>query len=172
MEKTKRHNYTWLGLLLFIGVTIGATSTVKVNNIIERIPVYLEHKDEPCNEQTVKAYLKSLNVKYPHIVYQQVIVETNRFRSIMFKDRNNLLGMEYTTGRPTLGKSIGQRFAKYNNWKESLADYAIWQAAMTREVRNEDEYYELLDKVYCPSSLAENSKALYSDLLKQVKDTL
>ena len=72
--------------------------------------------------------------------------------------------MEYTKGRPTLGQNIGNRFARYNNWKESLADYCIWQGVMARDIRNESEYYELLDKVYCP-----DSGVLYSTRLKKIQ---
>jgi uncharacterized FlgJ-related protein len=149
---------------------MGFGSAVKVNTIVQRIPVYLEHKEDPCNDETVKAYIASLHLKYPDIVYRQVILESGHFQSPIYRDLNNLLGMEATAGRPTLGTNIGQRFARYNNWKESIADYAIWQATMAREVRNEEEYYYLLDKVYCPGDLEENRGAPYSTLLKQIKE--
>lgn len=171
-EATSRYDFKIIGLIAVCLLFLGFSSAIKVNTIVERMPVYMEHKEEPCNDETVKAYIKTLNLRFPHIVYQQTILESGHFKSPIFRDLNNLLGMEYTTGRPTLGQNIGQRFARYNSWKESIADYAIWQSYMTREVRNEEEYYYFLDKVYCPKDLEENSKALYSTLLKQVPDSI
>lgn len=171
-EPVKSYNFRWLGLGAICLLLLGFSSAVKVNTLVERIPIYLEHKEDPCNELTVKAYIKTLNLRFPKIVFQQVMVESGHLNSPISKDLNNLVGMECTTGRPTLGINIGQRFAKYNTWKECLADYALWQNYMTREVRNEDEYYEFLDKVYCPKTAEENKGALYSVLLKQIKDTI
>lgn len=168
----KVYSFKVLGLIAVCLLFLGFSSAVKVNTIVERIPVYMEHKEDPCNDETVRAYIKTLNLRFPHIIYQQVIVESQHFQSPIYRDLNNLLGMECTIGRPTLGRNIGQRFAKYNTWKESLADYAIWQSYMTREVRNEEEYYYFLDKVYCPHQLQENCGALYSTRLKQIKDTI
>ena len=164
----KRYNFLTLGLIAVCLVILGFSSAVKVNTIVERIPVYLEHKDEPCTDESVKAYIKALNLRYPDIVYRQTILESNHFTSPLYKNLNNLLGMEATTTRPTFGINIGQRFAKYDSWKESLADYAIWQSYMAREIRNEQEYYLLLDKIYCPYTLQENAGALYSTRLKQL----
>jgi len=158
-----------LGLIAVCLILMGFGSAVKVNTIVQRIPVYLEHKEDPCNDETVKAYIQSLHLRFPDIVYRQVILESGHYQSPIFRDLNNLMGMEATAGRPTLGVNIGQRFAKYNSWKESIADYALWQTTMTREARNEEEYYYLLDKIYCPDVLEENSGIPYSTRLKQLK---
>ena len=171
-EPVKSYNFRWLGLGAICLLLLGFSSAVKVNTLVERIPIYLEHQADPCNESTVKKYIKTLNLRFPKIVFQQVMVETGHLSSPIFKDLHNLTGMECTTGRPTLGANIGQRFAKYESWQASLQDYCIWQAQMTREVRNEEEYYQFLDRVYCPQDAPENKGQTYSVLLKQIKDTI
>lgn len=168
LTKIKQYNFRTMGLIAIFLVILGFSSAIKVNTIIEKVPVFIEHKEEPCNDETVKAYIKTLNLRFPQIVYQQVCLESNYLQSPMVRDLNNLVCMEVASIRPTLGINIGQRFAKYNSWKECLGDYAIWQSYVAKEVRNEDEYYELLDKVYCPYNLEENKGPLYSTRLKQI----
>ena len=38
--------------------------------------------------------MKELNIKYPHIVYAQSLIETGHFDSKIFKENNNLFGMK------------------------------------------------------------------------------
>ena len=169
-EPVKARLYTLktLGVLAICLAILGFSTAIKVNTIIQRVPVYLEHKEEPCNAETVKAYIKTLNLRFPDIVYRQILLESNYFKSPICHDLNNLTCMEVAAIRPTLGQDVGHRFARFNNWKESIIDYALWQASFAKEVRNEEEYYELLDKVYSPYALEENKGPLYSTRLKKI----
>ena len=51
--------------------------------------------------------------------------------------------------------------AYYNNWEESILDYAFWYSTYASKCKSEEEFYQLLDKVY-----AENE--LYSKKLKNI----
>lgn len=163
--KKEYSNYIIAAVILML---LGFTSGVKVNAVIEKIPIILTTKEQECTPDNVKAYIARLNLKFPKIVYQQVMLESDHLRNPKVKSLNNLLGMEVPTGRPTLGVSAGQRFASYDSWRQSIADYALWQVYMARGIDNESDYYHLLDELYCPHTLPENAGALYSTRLKQI----
>lgn len=165
--KSPRYNL-YFGIILFLMIT-GFSSVVKINNTVEKIPIIIKQQEQICNSTNVKNYIKTLNLKFPNIVYQQVILESNNFKSPVFKSLNNLLGMENSMNRPTIGINTGNRFTMYSNWHNCLIDYAIWQAYMTRDIDTEEDYYYFLDKVYCPSILKENKGELYSTRLKRIK---
>ena len=90
----------------------------------------------------------------------QCIEESGHFKSKLFLEGNNLIGMKVPSIRPTLAKSVLYSHAKFNSWKECLADYAIWQQIYVRN-KSENEYFEYLDKVYA-------EKKGYSDRLKEI----
>ena len=46
--------------------------------------------------------------------------------------------------RPTTSKGVLNGYAYYNNWKESVLDYALYQAAYAKSIDTEDNYYILL----------------------------
>ena len=50
--------------------------------------------------------------------------------------------------RPTtaLGTNIGHAY--YNDWKESVYDYALYQAAYLRKIKSEEQYFEYLGSYY------------------------
>lgn len=160
---------TTLALCAVVFLIMGFSSGVKVNTVLEKVPVVLKATPEECNDANVKAYIQKLHLKFPEIVYQQAVLESQHFNSPVFKQLNNLLCMENAKTRPTTGVDVGTRFAKYNSWQESLVDYALWQACYAQNINSEEEYYYLLDKLYCNSSLAENAGPSYSSRLKQIK---
>lgn len=168
LVKVKR-NYTNFIIAGIILMLLGFSSGVKVNTIVERVPIILKPKEPECNSENVKAFITKLNLKFPKIVYQQAVCESNNFQSPAFKQLNNLMGMENAKVRPTVGTDIGTRWAKYDNWEQSLVDYALWQAYMAREITTEDDYYYFLDRIYCNYALEENKGELYSTKLKRIQ---
>lgn len=165
--KIKRNysNFILAGIVLII---LGFSSGVKVNNIVEKIPVILKPKEPECNSENIKAFITKLNLKFPKIVYQQAICESANFQSPAFKQLNNLMGMENAKVRPTVGTDVGTRWAKYDNWKQSLIDYALWQTYMAKDIDTEEDYYYFLDEIYCNHNLKENQGELYSTRLKKI----
>lgn len=167
-EYAKRGRWQIFLLAAIVFTVLGFSSAVKVNSMVERIPVVLPPQTDLCTDDNVKACIKRLNLRFPKIVYQQAVVESNHYTSPLFKNLNNLVCMENARQRPTVGSDIGNRFARYDNWQESLVDYALWQAYYARDVDTEEDYYYLLDKVYCDGDLPENAGVSYSSRLKQV----
>ena len=167
----KRKNFLFLSTLVVLLVFfVLNNSIVRIKQVVEKIPVIIEQKEERCTPENIKAYLEIINVRYPDIVYKQVMLESNNLKSPLVKSHNNIICMQNSKIRPTVGIDIGTRWAKYNNWKECLIDYALWQTYMAKDIKNEEEYYALLDKVYCPSDLLENQGELYSNKLKKINN--
>jgi flagellum-specific peptidoglycan hydrolase FlgJ len=49
-----------------------------------------------------------------------------------------------------LGTQLGHAY--YNNWKESVLDYALFQNAYMNKIRKEKQYLKYLDKNYAEAS--------------------
>ena len=92
--------------------------------------------------------MKELNIKYPHIVYAQSLIETGHFDSKIFKENNNLFGMKQARTRVTTAQGTQYNHAYYNNWRESVYDYAFYQCRYLSGLRNEEEYLAYLDRSY------------------------
>jgi hypothetical protein len=56
--------------------------------------------------------------------------------------------MKVATIRPTtnLGEQSGHAY--YNNWKNSVIDYALWQCRVLNVIQTENQYYEYLYEHY------------------------
>jgi hypothetical protein len=107
----------------------------------------LEEHNE-FSEEKLDAYLKEINIKFPDIVKAQATLETGYFKSEMFIVNHNLFGMKVAKLRPTtaLGENLGHAF--YDNWKQSVLDYAFYQAAYLRQIKTDDEYLAYLELNY------------------------
>ena len=108
--------------------------------------------NEVLTKEVLWKEIKSLNIEHAEIVFAQAILESGHFRSKLFKINNNLFGMRLPKKRETtaVGKNLG--YAKYENWIESVKDYALYQQfVMKRKNYTEVEYFKYLDRVYCES---------------------
>jgi hypothetical protein len=92
--------------------------------------------------------MKELNIKYPHIVYAQSLIETGHFDSKIFKENNNLFGMKQARTRVTTAQGTQYNHAYYNNWRESVYDYAFYQCRYLSGLKNEEEYLAYLGRSY------------------------
>jgi uncharacterized FlgJ-related protein len=92
--------------------------------------------------------ISKLNFKYPHIVLAQAILETGNYESKIFKENNNLFGMKEARVRLNLAKGTQHGHAYYDDWKESLTDYALWYSTYASKCKNEKQLYKLLNKQY------------------------
>lgn len=147
-------------------VCMGFGSAVHINTIFERIPVILAPREDLCTTENVTNYISKLHLKHQHIVWQQTVLESAHYSSPYFKMYNNVTGMHACSGRPSTGTDADPIMASYKNWKESLIDYAIWQAAYAANIESDEDYYYFLDRVYCTTLV--NGQA-YSQRLKQIQ---
>lgn len=161
-----KSNWKLLVIAAVLFVCMGFGTAVKVNTIFERIPVILTPKADLCTDENVTIYLSKLHLKHPHIVWQQTVLESTHYTSPYYKMYNNVTGMHACSGRPSTGTGADPIMASYGTWKESLIDYAIWQAAYAANIDSDEDYYYFLDRVYCTTIV---NGQTYSQRLKQIK---
>jgi len=113
----------------------------------KELKVIIQESD-PFTEEKLVAYLKDLNIKYPEIVYAQAVLETGNFKSEVFLQNHNLFGMREALIRPTTNCGTNLNHATYAHWRESVLDYALYQASYLYEIRSADEYYAYLFQHY------------------------
>jgi hypothetical protein len=105
-------------------------------------------KSDKFTEDKLKQYLLDLNVKFPHIVFAQAKLESGDFQSNIFRENNNIFGMKEAKSRVTTNVGTDNGHAKYENWRQSVLDYAFYQASFLSDLKTEDEYYSYLNKNY------------------------
>lgn len=106
------------------------------------------NKENEFSRERFRAYILELNIKYPHIVMAQAELETGGFTSKIFRENNNLFGMKVATKRPTTNKGEEHGHAYYENWKESVVDYAFYSAQYLSNIKTESQYFEYLSQSY------------------------
>ena len=119
---------------------ISTLSNEEKSIIIEKI--------DPFKVVEFKEYLIDLNIKFPEVVYAQARLETNGFKSKIFRENNNLFGMKASTKRSSTNKGIQHGHAYYDSWRESVLDFALWQCRYLGNITTEEEYFRYLKANY------------------------
>lgn len=96
------------------------------------------------NWQNINYWLDKFEVKHKEIAKQQIFLETGNLQSDICLTNNNLFGMRHPKIRPTTSIGANKSHAKYNNFVESIKDYALWQQAMYDDSQ---DYYSFLTRV-------------------------
>lgn len=131
----------------------------------ELIVISLEKEKNKFSEDKFVSELKRLNVKFPHIVMAQAIAETGHYKSQVFKENNNLFGMKQATVRINTAKGTQNGHAFYDNWYQSVYDYAFYQCRYLGQINTENEYYLYLSNTYAEAGDG------YVKLLKDIIQT-
>jgi uncharacterized FlgJ-related protein len=105
-------------------------------------------KIDPFKVNELKDYLNELNVKFPDVVYAQARLETNGFKSKIFRENNNLFGMKAATRRSSTNKGEQHGHAYYDSWRESVIDFALWQCRYLNNISTREQYFEYLRANY------------------------
>jgi hypothetical protein len=132
-----------LGFLLLL-----ATLTEIDKKITEREILIITAKNNEFSEEKLMDKIRELKFPFPHIVYAQAYLETNKFSSSVFKENNNCFGMRISSQRLSTAKGIQNTYAVYTNWQESLLDYAFYYSYYLSKLQTEEEYYNYLQQNY------------------------
>lgn len=130
---------------LFLGWTLKPMS--KDSYTEEEVMIFTAKQNLFSNEKLIQE-IKSLNFKFPHIVYAQSLLETGRFKKPIFLENHNLFGMKEAVVRLTTTLGTENGHAVYKNWKDSLVDYALYCATYLSKIDNEDDYIAYLGQKY------------------------
>lgn len=110
--------------------------------------VAIIHKEDNFNRNALVAYLKQLNVMYPEIVMAQAELESNHFTSKIYRENNNLFGMKEAMARATTAKGTQNGHALYDDWRQSVIDYALYQNRYLSSLKTREEYLQYLNQTY------------------------
>jgi len=127
----------------------------------ELVILNLDRERNKFTEEKLINLMVDLNIKYPHIVLAQAKLESGNYKSKVFKQNHNLFGMRQARVRVNTAKGTSLNHAYYDNWQESVYDYAFYQCRYMSDARTEQDYLTALDASY-----AEANK--YSATLKQI----
>ncbi len=100
------------------------------------------------SQDKMVSLMKELNIKYPHIVMAQSLIETGHFDSKIFHENHNLFGMKQARTRVTTAQGTQYNHAYYENWRESVYDYAFYQCRYLSVLKTEEEYLAYLGRSY------------------------
>ena len=142
-----------VAVLMFAAFLLGRFYRVATLDEYEKelLVVSLEEQKNTFTEDKFADELKRLNVRFPHIVMAQSIIETGGFKSNIFKENHNLFGMKQANIRINTAKGTQNGHAYYDNWYESVYDYAFYQCRYLSTIRNEQEYFTYLSTSYAES---------------------
>jgi hypothetical protein len=115
---------------------------------VETELLVLEAEDDQFSQDALVEEIKKLNIRFPHIVLAQSILETGYWESRIYQENHNLFGMKQARARATTANGTQLGHAYYDDWKESVTDYALYQAAYLNKIRKENQYLRYLDKNY------------------------
>jgi hypothetical protein len=147
------HTVVILYLLLAGSYFIGRTGQITKLTTFEREVLFINADSAKVNfsKEKLVQMLKDLNIKFPHIVMAQSIIETGKFKSTIFKTNHNLFGMKEAKRRVTTAKGTELNHAYYNSWQESVYDYAFFQCRYLGKIQTEEEYFAYLGANYAES---------------------
>lgn len=142
-----------LAIFLLLFGFIGATSEGEDNYIITAEDILLVDSQNEFTEDKFTSMLDEINLPYPHITLAQAKLETGNFTSKIFNENHNSFGQKEAKVRINLAKGTQYGHAYYNNWEESILDYAYWYSTYASKCKTEEQFYQLLDKVYAEDEL-------------------
>lgn len=111
---------------------------------------YRQHFYSKSPQDGLMEALIYYDIKYPHIVYAQALIETGNFKSDLCLSDNNLFGL-YNSKR---GK-----YHRFDHWTESVIAYKDF---IQRRYKPPEDYYKFLQRI----GYAEDSN--YISKLKEV----
>lgn len=130
------------------GFEAGTEYALEHMPIEEKMMVITEAQDSSFSQAKLVQMLKDLNVRFPHIVMAQAMIESGHFQSNIFRTNHNLFGMKQARMRCTTAKGTNLAHAYYDNWKESVYDYAFFQSRYLHDLKTEEQYLEYLERNY------------------------
>ena len=148
-EKTSRFKLLARPILITALITSIFSYTAKQEvSIPEEQKLIVLKEVNKFSEERLVDEIAGLNFRFPHIVLAQAKLESNNFRSYLFRENNNMFGMKLASSRLTIANGEEHGYASYESWSESLMDYALYYSSYLRNVKTEREYYQFLSKFY------------------------
>ena len=140
----------FLILFAFMGATRGVEGDSYIINVED---VFLVDSQNEFSEDKFICMLDEINLPHPHITLAQAKLETGNFTSKIFNENYNVFGQKEAKVRINLARGTQYGHAYYNSWEESILDYAYWYSTYASKCKTEEQFYQLLDRVYAEDEL-------------------
>lgn len=153
LEVNKTRCKILVGIVIFLlmaSFSIGRLARFQALDKYEQklLIVNLEAEKKKFTKEKLVSEIKRLNIKFPHIVMAQSIIETRKWTSPIFKENHNLFGMKEATVRITTSSGTERGHAYYEDWYQSVYDYAFYQSRYLGGIKSEAEYLSYLSASY------------------------
>lgn len=151
--KTKLAHKIALGTVIVVSIisfSVGRVLRIQALDQYEKelLVVNLQAEKNKFTKEKFADELKRLNVKFPYIVMAQSIIETGHWTSNVFKENHNLFGMKQANVRINTANGTQNGHAYYDDWYQSVYDYAFYQCRYLGGIDTEEEYYAYLGSSY------------------------
>ena len=120
----------------------------EIDNQTQEAAVLVINGKKPFSEEALVEQIEKLNFRFPEIVLAQATQETNTFTSNLFRENNNLFGMREAKVRANLAAGTNRSHAYYDNWEDSVIDYALYYSTYLHKLKTEQAYYAYLREHY------------------------
>lgn len=140
----------WLVFVVFVAIWF-----THKRNQVDLSEAYVTGDSIPTEQlsldDSIRRFIKFINVSHPDIVYAQAVLESGNFTSYGFRTRNNLFGMKRATRRANMNNGEGI-WSHYERWEYSVVDYALYQATYMTDsagrVYDRETYLRKLQRSY------------------------
>lgn len=106
----------------------------------------------PTHREVYQEIIKA-GILYPEIAYAQAVLESGAFKSKLANANKNLFGMRMPRHRKTTATGKRYGYATYKSWKQSVADYKLWQDYLFKKKQMTiGEFKRYLNKMYSEST--------------------
>jgi hypothetical protein len=166
VQKMKKSNSETMWMGIFLGLALGFALALcyvgynyeKKHNVVNDVKeiVINDSIEEETAKQLVYRIICELKISNPDIVMAQAILETGNFQSVLCLEYNNLFGMNMPTTRATTAiNKTANGFAIYESWRDSIIDYALYQAYRWSSLSNytDSAYIRHISKSYAEDTL-------------------
>lgn len=127
------------------------TDTIRLTDTI-----YLTVVPEISLHDSVREYMLNIGMKEPEIVFKQCLLESDKFKSPIWKENHNCLGMKVAYQRPTLAIGENRGHAVFKSWQDCILDLRIWQIKYYKDTT--ENYYNFLNRMGYAESTEYESK--------------
>lgn len=125
MKNLRKFMLTKYILLACIFAASAYTTPMNREKIEKQIKNYEQYA---LSHETLALAIRDMDIQHPEWVYRQAILESGGLSSRLVRTQNNLFGMKMPRKRDTFASGPGSnRYAKYNSWAHSVADYKLYQ---------------------------------------------
>lgn len=129
-------------LVLFIIVGLKLTQQKPISG--EQLKTRIERSEKKKIDRVIEI-MEEIGIRFPRIVFCQMVLETGSFSSSIYRFNHNPFGMKESSRNWDSGSQKGHAY--YHSLHEAMMDYADWQKSWSRsrQAKTEKEYLAFLN---------------------------